>query len=942
MNLFARFAQLKKLVGGNREKPHFEFTFGASVEELNGVTRPNADIMRVLSELNFALQMNDAQQNIWAEDIDRALLALEACMKEHGVLTRGACAQAEEALLPLAKEAKRYEVLYIAHAHIDMNWMWGWHETVAVTISTFQTMLNLMREYPDFTFSQSQASVYKIIEEYAPEMMDEIRARIEEGRWEVTASAWVETDKNMPDTESLLRHIRLTRDYLHSVWGVDPDKVKVDFSPDTFGHSRFVPEINTFGGVPYYYHCRGLQDDLTLYRYRAPSGKEVLVYKEPYWYNSGVNPDNGTGAVELSRRCAGLKTAMVVYGVGDHGGGPTRRDVERVLEMRDWPVFPTLRFGTLDEFFKKAESVREQLPVIDHELNAIFAGCYTTQSRIKMANRRAEAALLDAEKLCALGSFKAPVGYPAGRLDQAWQKVLFTHFHDILTGSCVQESREHAMGVLSEALAHAQTEQARACRLLSEAVDTSMFPGDAAIADSLSEGAGVGFGLGSYAGVPNPERGAGKTRVYTVFNPASTPRKEPVECVVWDYAGDLRRLRVIDCEGNDVRFQLLDKTPQHYWSHHFVRVLIEAQVPALGYAAYAICESPVESYPTYRLTDDRVERPMGEVVLENEFIRARFHGGSGELLSLFDKQTGREALKAGAGLRLIQTEQATSDAWHIGRHLSSQAVDETVRLYAVQGELRSQLVMEHKVMRSTVKTTVSLDAGARALKYALEVDWNEAANAQQTVPVLSFCAPVGESDAILCDVPAGFITRAAKAMDVPALSFAQANGTALITDCKYGYRLSDGVLSATLINTAIQPDPYPERGIHHIQLWISADQAGAVALKRRAEACVRPMIAAPTGVHAGKLPPRDALAAFEAEGCVLSSIQRTSDQALLARAFESRGQAETVKLRVPFTPARAQLVDLFERPVGEARVEGGCVSFEIEPWSLAAVKIYPA
>lgn len=106
-----------------------------------------------------------------------------------------------------------------------------------------------------------------------------------------------------PDTESLLRHIRITRDYLHKVWGIAPDSVKVDFSPDTFGHSRFVPEINTFGSVPYYYHCRGLQDELTLYRFRAPSGSEVLMYKEPYWYNSGVCPDNGIGVLEMERRC---------------------------------------------------------------------------------------------------------------------------------------------------------------------------------------------------------------------------------------------------------------------------------------------------------------------------------------------------------------------------------------------------------------------------------------------------------------------------------------------------------------------------------------------------------------------------------------------------------------------------------------------------------------
>ncbi len=402
--LFARYEALKRKVGGNREKLDYEHTFGATVEEQNHITSPNRIIVRTLSQLDFAIKLSKANGGKYDDQVSKALDILETAMENDGVLTNSACAKAEEALLELSGAAKEYDIIFASHAHIDMNWMWGWQETVAVTISTFRTILNLMEEYPNYTFSQSQASVYKIVEDYAPEMMDEIRHRIAEGRWEVTAAAWVETDKNMPDTESLIRHIEYTRNYLEKNWGVPREKLDLDFSPDTFGHSPFIPELNTFGQVKYYYHCRGLQDDLTLYRYKCPSGAEVLVYKEPYWYNSGVNPDCGTGIFGLSERCAGLKTGLIVYGVGDHGGGPSRRDIERVLEMQKWPVFPTLRFGTIHDFFKKAETVREKLPVVDHELNAIFAGCYTTQSRIKRGNRKTELALLDAEKLAAYRS----------------------------------------------------------------------------------------------------------------------------------------------------------------------------------------------------------------------------------------------------------------------------------------------------------------------------------------------------------------------------------------------------------------------------------------------------------------------------------------------------------------------------------------------------------
>ena len=945
MNLSTRFLNLKKQVGGNREKRNFEFTFGMSVAEQNRITEPSPAIRRILAELNFALQLSKRNNGLYDGEISAALDILEACMQEENVITKSAAIAAEEKLLPLSPAAKEYELIYASHAHIDMNWMWGWQETVAVTLSTFRTILNLMKEYPDFTYSQSQASVYKIVEEHDPEMMDEIRARITEGRWEITANAWVETDKNMPDTESLLRHIRVTRDYLEETWGIAPDSVKVDFSPDTFGHSRFVPEINTFGSVPYYYHCRGLQDELTLYRYRSPSGSEVLVYKEPYWYNSGVNADNGTGVFEMERRCAGLKTALIVYGVGNHGGGPTRRDVETILEMQQWPVFPALRFGTLHEFFKIAETVRNALPVIDHELNAIFSGCYTTQSRIKLANRRAEAALLDSERISALSNAVLNTPYAAKRYEKAWQYVLFTHFHDILTGSCVQESREFAMGKLAEAIAYAQTEQSKAFEKLSQNIDTSMFPADDEIARTLSEGAGVGFGISNYAGVPNPERGAGKTRIYTVFNTAPVSRKQVAELTVWDYAGDQDRIEVVDHNMNPVRFQILDRDPQHYWDHKYIRILIDTDVPPMGYAVYAVREKEIDEYPTHLLHAEREELPRGPIVLENKKICARFDTGSGLLCSLTDKATGEELLSAPAGLHLVRTEDGGMSAWRIGRYLGMEPVTDTSSVELSTGDLRQSVTFKQKVMHSTVTMTVSLDADADTLHYDFTIDWHEIRSAQDYIPVLTYRLPLKKhSDVLLNDVPAGSVRRSAKHMDIPALTgiCTETEGTtaALICDCKYGYRFADGVLSTTFINTAVEPDPYPERGIHKINLFVTLTDGKPAALKSKGETLIRPMTCVPTASHIGMLSPKNTLLSFDAAHSVLTSVQRTKDGALSIRLYEAEGTEDRITLKVPFTPTKAVLVDLNEKVLAEAEICGDEISFSVGAYRIAQVKVY--
>ena len=942
-NFPARLEALKRQVGGNREKMDFEWTFGATREERMHVTPPGRPIIRILSELNFAIQLSAENGGKFDAEIERALTHLEGAMARDGVLTRSACLGAEQALLPLSPAAKEYEVIFASHAHIDMNWMWGWQETVAATIATFRTVLDMMREYPEFTFSQSQTSVYKIIDDYAPEMKEEMLQRIAEGRWEVTAAAWVETDKNMPDTESLIRHIEYTRNYLEEHWGISREKLNLDFSPDTFGHSRFVPEINTFGGVKYYYHCRGLQDDLTLYRYKCPSGAEILMYKEPYWYNSGVTPDCGTGIFGLSKRCAGLKTGLIVYGVGDHGGGPSRRDIERVLEMQGWPVFPTMKFGTVREYFAKAEAVREKLPMVDHELNAIFAGCYTTQSRIKRGNRKTEQALLDAEKLAAFRTMADGTPAPTGRLEKAWQGVLFTHFHDILTGSCVQESREHAMGLFADSLAHAQQTQSASATALSRMTDTSAFLSDEDIRFTQAEGAGVGFGISNHSGVPNPERSAGKTRIYTVFNNAPVAKHECVELTVWDYTGDLRRLEAVDSQMNPLPLELLDREMQTYWDHRYVRVLVKVEVAAMGYATIALREKPVTDYPTFYLSAERTESPKGDITLENEFLRAKIDGRSGMLLSLVDKTTGKEQLSAPAGLCVVDTEKATSDAWKIGRYLGVTPVDHTLRMEPISGNLRHGVRMEHQMLHSSVKTEVTLEEGARALKYSFSVDWSEAASQSKTHPVLIYRMPLKDkAEQVLMDVPAGCAVRTARAMDLPGLSFAAAltgeKVPYIVTDCKYGYRLDRSELIATLINTAGGPDPYPERGIHAIELYLGVEKADEKVMKETAAALIKPMFGIPCAAHPGKLPMNGAFLDFRGDTAVLDSFS-WADGAYRARISEMCGKGCKVSLALPANITEATLTDLEGHEIGAAEISGDCVSFEIGAYRLAQLNL---
>ena len=237
---------------------------------------------RIISQLEYAIKLSEVNGGKFDGLIETVIAYIREKFLQDDTVTRETAVEAEKKLAVLEQDAKRYKVVCAAHAHIDMNWMWGYAETVAITLDTFRTMLNIMEEYPDYKFSQSQASVYKIVEEYDPDMLGEIKKRIKEGRWEVTASTWVETDKNMPTGESLSRHILYTKRYLSKLLDIKPETLNLDFEPDTFGHSQNVPEILCSGGIKYYYFCRGYEGHYH-FRCKAPSGSSVLVYREPHW-----------------------------------------------------------------------------------------------------------------------------------------------------------------------------------------------------------------------------------------------------------------------------------------------------------------------------------------------------------------------------------------------------------------------------------------------------------------------------------------------------------------------------------------------------------------------------------------------------------------------------------------------------------------------------------
>lgn len=343
----------------------------------------------------------------------------------------------------------------------------------------------------------------------------------------------------------------------------------------------------------------------------------------------------------------GMNTMLKVYGVGDHGGGPTRRDLEKLIEMNSWPVYPTIKFGTFAEYFAAVEEVVDALPVVDHEQNFVFSGCYTTQTRIKLANRIGEAKLYDAEAFSTLSTLFADGKYPGKTYEEAWKKVLFNQFHDILTGSGVIETREYAMGQFQQVLTAANTGYIKAIRNIASKIDTtSLLASEEDFKNTISEGAGVGFSVSDY-GIPQTERGRGKNRIIHFFNSSSHKRTEPVEIMVWDWPGEMERIEICDHKGNPVKYQIVSGRAQQlhpegaFWGHKYMKLLVDVSVPAYGYNTYLLKELSLNDTPANVPSWPRVEKPY-EYILENEYVKVILDTKNASIISLFDKKSKKE------------------------------------------------------------------------------------------------------------------------------------------------------------------------------------------------------------------------------------------------------------------------------------------------------------
>ncbi len=967
-------------------------TFSRIRREFRDNPKNNAHnwICRAEVEVGFARVLAEAQPAdkaaAWNALIDQAVKTIDSADPSAGFEgLKKAILEAESIMAEIGKEAKTYKVHCIGHGHIDMNWMWSWPETVATTYDTFASVLALMDEYPGFTYAQSQASVYALIEKHFPELFEKIKARVKEGVWEVTAAHWVEGDKNIASGESLCNHFLRTRKYFEEKFGLAPEDVPIDWEPDTFGHANTLPSFLARAGVKYYYCCRpggGAEHFMiggerpALFYWKAPDGSKVLVNQEKTWYNSDSRPgDNIAAPVVRIFKEHGIREWLYVYGVGNHGGGPTRAELNYLVAMKDWPIYPVIEFSTTKKYLDRVSEVVEKegikLPEIDHELNFEFTGCYTAQSLIKQANRFGENYLVEAETMATIASKVAGLPYQKALLDEGWINTIFNHFHDILPGSGVRETRERAMGMFQEVGAITGAIKRRSGVGLASKINTASLLPDTPEAyaelESIEKGkanatweAGPGTGA-MVTGLSRISTGGRRFFPIVIYNPCAWERSEPTMVSIYDIDTDPARMVAIDEEGN--KHPMLYLGEAWNWGHReYQYVFTPKDVPALGYKTYLFTEGT----PSVQPASVDVKR---DETFETPSLKVRFDRMQSGMLSLTSKESGwafcGDKYASLGEIQYYKERARGMTAWRIGDFIG-QPVNLVADSYGVKGSTHDWsgvpvgnpecVVIERNLVVPGTTSSVKLHALVHGLKpridFIVDLDWREIGNSHET-PALRICIPVpGHQGRAIYETAFGSIERdECGGEEVPSLRYAHIpldkGALTLLQDCKYGHCYKDGKLTLTLVRSSTDPDHAPEvaKSTVRFSIILNENELDRASLTRLGMEWNHPLIVLPANMQKGDAPTKQSYAECLSANAVVTALRQSEDgKGLIVRVSELNGVSGSVsvKLDASLTSGytKAEVVDLIERPVaGSAKLEDGVVTVDVPAHGMATVKL---
>jgi len=770
----------------------------------------------------------------------------------------------------------QYTFHMIGNAHIDAVWLWPWYEAMSVVHSTFHSALDRMNEDPKVSVTTSSSQFYEWVAANDPAMIAEIKKRVDEGRWGLVNGWWVEPDVNIPNGESLARQGLYGQEVLQKTFG---KTAKVGYNPDSFGHTGNLPQILKLEGMEDYVFMRpGVTEKKipgNLFWWQGIDGTRALTFRILFSYGDdghSVEPLMKQSIEELSKQP--LRDAMGYFGMGDHGGGPTKANMASIKLVQSEPGAPKVLYSTPDRYFAE---VRQKLnmadiPVLADDLQHHSVGCYTAVASVKKGNRESEAELATAEKIAAVGSLAWGAHYPKYDFTESWKRVLFLQFHDSMAGTSLPEHYVSAAEGYGRAM---------------DVAEQSMFANAQKLAWQVP--------------TTDPD-----SHYLFVFNPHSW---STTQVIAYDLS--MRAwspTKVTDYAGNEIPFQWTQATTVAGRK----RLVAEVKLPAFGYQQIRVLTTEPSTKPATTL------KAEGNV-MENEHLRVTFSPEG--TLSLFDKDAGKEVFAGGAtGARGVVYKD-DNDTW---AHNFVAYTDElgsfkqtSIKLEEV-GPLRAIMRVSYAYGNSTINTDWVLTAGSRSLEALVSLDWHE------HMKMLKYSFPVDvQSPKATYEVAYGAMERATKNEEDPGQRWVNVDGDrsgstyglAVINDAKYGYSVNGSDLRVSIARGAVFANHMPnkidpakdyiwqDQGVQTFRMILMPHAGGwqDAGVVHAAEEMMAPPLIIYQGIHPGTRPLTDSFLSVDAPDVVISAIKQAEDgEDTIVRMYETSGLAATAHVDLKF------------------------------------------
>ena len=779
------------------------------------------------------------------------------------------------------------------HAHIDLAWLWPMAETRRKAQRTFSSVLALMDEFPDFTFTQSMAQLYTFVEQDDPRLFEQIAEHIRKERWEPIGGMWVEPDGNLISGEAWVRHLLYGQEYFQDRFGKPSN---VAWLPDTFGYAGNLPQLFISANMSYFVTTKLTWNEKNtfphhLYWWQGIDGSRILahIFDNPGGYNSTLHAHDLLNTWRNFRGKHDHEVSLLTFGWGDGGGGPTRKMLGRYARYKEFPGLPRLSMKRVNDFFN-AINVQE-LPVwVGEQYLELHRGTYTTQGHLKKMNRCLEHMLPQAETACMLASLTG-TDYPQNSLENLWKSLLRNQFHDILPGSSVHTVNQEAESEMSSTVSEA----------------TNLRDSSLAMRSSSAQGL----------------KDAVKRIV--IWNLTLEDRQLQLSCpppLSTDF-----HLR--NSEGEIIPYQHIDGK---VWITH------TGDIPSMGYSTLSVIPGN-QTYPPIVNASDHW--------LENDYLRVEINP-DGTLESVYDKINGREAL-AGRGNQIWSYVDIPRnwEAWDVDERYLKEGreiiTSESPRLIEL-GPLTAGIQIERHLPHSKIKQVYWLRGHARRLDIETWIEWQEKRTLLRALFPVNVNSPYAWFETSFGTVQRPTHRNTSwdeSQFEVPAHRFIDLSeadyGVSLLNDGKYGHSVLGNVLGVSLLRGPISPDPLADLGAHHFtySLYPHSDDWRNGTL-REAHDLNAPLIAIELDTQDQGQHSTISLMSCDQPGIRLAAFKAANDgNGMIIRVYEAHGGRGRACLELSSFPIkRAWLTNILEDKETEITIDRGKLYFEFKPYQI--------